>query len=53
MDEVIKEFPKAQLDVYYGIEHLHKYGPHIWQRWPKNLKPMMDERPYVKYHGQY
>jgi glycosyltransferase involved in cell wall biosynthesis len=50
MDEVIKEFPKAQLDVYYGIEHLHKYGPHM-AALAEKLKAMMDERPYVKYHG--
>jgi|GEM_PF-3250884 len=50
MDEVIKEFPKAELHVYYGIEHLHKYGPHMAQLAQK-LKAMMDERSYVKYHG--
>jgi glycosyltransferase involved in cell wall biosynthesis len=50
MDEVIKEFPKAELFVYYGISHLHNYGPHM-AALAEKLKQMMDERPYVKYMG--
>lgn len=50
MDEVVKDFPKAELHVYYGIEHLHKYGPYM-AALAEKLKAMMSERPYVKYHG--
>lgn len=48
MDEVVKIFPKAELHVFYGIEHLHKYNK---QDLADKLKAMMAERPFVKYHG--
>lgn len=50
MDVVRKEFPDIELHVYYGIEGLYKYGPHMSALADK-LKGMMAERPYVKYHG--
>lgn len=50
MDKVREEFPDLELHVYYGIEHLHQYGPHMADLAVK-LKAMMDARPYVKYHG--
>lgn len=50
MDEVVKEFPMAELHVYYGIEHLHRYGPQM-AALADRLRAMMDARPYVKYHG--
>ena len=46
-DEVIKTHP-IELHVFYGIEHLHKYG---LKAMADTLKEMMDARPYVKYHG--
>jgi glycosyltransferase involved in cell wall biosynthesis len=50
MDEVVKEFPGTELHVYYGIDNLYKYGPAMSALADK-LKGMIDERPYVKYHG--
>lgn len=50
IDKVREKFPDVELHVYYGIEHLHKYGPHMAALADK-LKQMMLERPYVKYHG--
>jgi glycosyltransferase involved in cell wall biosynthesis len=50
LDKVREKFPDTELHVYYGIEHLHKYGPRMRELGAK-LKQMMDERPYVKYHG--
>jgi glycosyltransferase involved in cell wall biosynthesis len=50
MDKVQEKFPDIELHVYYGIEHLHKYGPQMAALATK-LKGMMDERSYVKYHG--
>lgn len=49
-DEVLKENPDIELHVYYGIENLYKYGPHMAELADK-LKAMMAWRPYVKYHG--
>jgi len=43
-----KGFP-VELHVYYGIENLPKYG---LQDLHDKLKAMMDERPWVKYHGK-
>ncbi len=40
-----------ELHVYYGLEHLHKYGPQMAALQTK-LKAMIDERPWVKYHGK-
>lgn len=50
MDEVRKEFPDVELHVFYGIENLSKYGP-VMAALADKLKLMMEERPYVKYHG--
>ena len=47
-DQLVKEFPKLELHVYYGIENLHKYG---LAELANRLSNMMSERPYVKYHG--
>lgn len=49
MDRVVKEFPEAKLHVYYGIEHLDKWG-HTELK--NRLRKMMDVRSgYVVYHG--
>ncbi len=50
MDEVIKEFPSAQLHIYYGFENLYKYGPQMSALADK-IKGMIAERPHVIYHG--
>jgi glycosyltransferase involved in cell wall biosynthesis len=47
-DEVRKDFPEAELHVYYGLENLYKYG---LADLAEKLKAMMAERPWVKYHG--
>jgi glycosyltransferase involved in cell wall biosynthesis len=47
-DEVRKDFPEVELHVYYGLENLYKYG---MAQLANTLKAMMDERPWVKYHG--
>ena len=47
-DELIKEFPEIKLHVYYGLENLYKYG---LKDMAEMLKKMMDDRPYVVYHG--
>lgn len=39
-----------ELHVYYGIEHLPKYGPHM-AALAERLKAMFAERSWVKYHG--
>jgi len=39
-----------ELHVYYGIEHLDKYGPPM-QALKTKLEDMMKVRPWVKYHG--
>lgn len=48
MDKVRMRHPDAYLAVYYGIEHLPKYGQTELMH---KLKAMMDERPWVKYYG--
>lgn len=48
MDKVREKHPDAYLAVYYGIEHLPKYGQTDLMH---KLKAMMDERPWVKYYG--
>jgi glycosyltransferase involved in cell wall biosynthesis len=48
MDKVRLKHPEAYLAVYYGIEHLPKYGRTDLMN---ELKAMMDERPWVKYYG--
>lgn len=50
MDEVVKEFPEAELHIYYGIENLYKYGPQM-SALADHLRDMMSKRSYVKYHG--
>lgn len=47
-DEVKKSFPDIELHVYYGLDNLYKYG---MSALADKLKAMMEERPYVKYHG--
>jgi glycosyltransferase involved in cell wall biosynthesis len=48
LDEVRKTYPDIELHVFYGIEHLHKWGHAELQQ---RLKTMMEARPWVKYHG--
>lgn len=48
LDKVREKYPDIELHVFYGIEHLHKYG---LQGLADKLKSMMEERPWVKYHG--
>lgn len=48
LDIVRKDHPDIELHVYYGLENLYKYG---LSDMANNLKKMMDERPWVKYHG--
>lgn len=48
MDEARKTLPNLELHVYYGLENLEKYG---LAEMAKNLRAMMSERPWVKYHG--
>jgi glycosyltransferase involved in cell wall biosynthesis len=47
-DIVKRQFPDIELHVYYGLENLYKYN---LAPLAEELKSMMDERPYVKYHG--
>lgn len=49
-DRVREAMPDIELHVYYGIENLYKYGPQMSALADK-LKGMMNDRPYVKYHG--
>lgn len=48
MDLIIKEVPDAELHCYYGFDNMLKLGKteHV-----KNIKEMIDRRPYVKFHG--
>jgi glycosyltransferase involved in cell wall biosynthesis len=49
LDKVREKYPEIKLHVYYGIEHLDKWG-HADLK--KKLKQMMDERKgWVVYHG--
>ncbi len=48
LDKVRETYPDIELHVFYGIEHLHKWGLADLQQ---KLKTMMEERPWVKYHG--
>lgn len=48
LDEVRKTYPDLELHVFYGVEHLHKWGHAELQ---KTLEKMIAERPWVKYHG--
>lgn len=47
-DEVKKVFPDVELHIYYGIDKLDMWGLTDLKN---KLQKMMDERPYVKYHG--
>jgi glycosyltransferase involved in cell wall biosynthesis len=49
LDKVREEFPEITLRVFYGIEHLEKYGLKDLQ---DKLKAMMNERPWVTYYGK-
>lgn len=49
-DIIREQMPDIELHVYYGIEGLYKYGPKMSDLADK-LKRMMEERPWVKYHG--
>lgn len=48
MDKAREEFPDLELHVFYGIEHLDKYGLKDLRI---KLDKMMKERSWVKYHG--
>lgn len=48
LDRVRETYPEIKLHVYYGIEHLDKYGLKDLQT---KLKEMMDSRPWIVYHG--
>ena len=48
MDIVRQHIPDATLDVFYGLENLYKYG--MADR-ADEMKKMMAERPWIKYHG--
>lgn len=48
LDIVRKSAKDIELHVYYGLENLYKYG--LSER-ADMLKKMMEERPWVKYHG--
>lgn len=48
LDKVRETYPDIELHVFYGIEHLDKWGHSALQ---KTLREMMDARPWVKYHG--
>ncbi len=48
LDKVRLKYPDIKLNVYYGIEHLPKWGH---QALHDKLKAMMDARPWVNYKG--
>jgi glycosyltransferase involved in cell wall biosynthesis len=48
LDKVRETYPDIELHVFYGIEHLPKWGH---QELHDKLKAMIVERPWVKYHG--
>lgn len=48
LDRVRETHPDVELHVFYGIEHLPKWGK---QQLHDTLKTMIAERPWVKYHG--
>lgn len=48
MDRVREKCPDAELHVYYGLENLYKFG---MADLAEKLKGMMNDRPWVKYHG--
>lgn len=48
LDRARSKYQDLELHVFYGMEQLPKYGR---QKQYDMLKAMMDERPWVKYHG--
>lgn len=48
MDKIREQHPSMELHVFYGVEHLDKYGLKDLR---ERLQKMMAERPWVKYHG--
>lgn len=48
LDRAREKHPNLELHVFYGMEQLPKYGR---QKQYDMLKAMIDERPWVKYHG--
>lgn len=48
MDEVVKKIPHAVLNIYYGFDNMLKMGK---KDQVDQLKQMILERPYAKYHG--
>jgi len=48
LDRVREKYPEIKLHVFYGIEHLDKYGLKDLRL---KLEGMMKERPWVVYHG--
>lgn len=48
LDLAREKYPNLELHVFYGMEQLPKYGR---QKQYDMLKAMIDERPWVKYHG--
>ena len=48
LDKVREKYPDIKLHVYYGIEHLPKWGH---QALHDKLKEMIAARPWVIYHG--
>lgn len=47
LDLVREKYP-VELHVYYGLDNLYTFGQGAMA---DNLKKMMEERPWVKYHG--
>ncbi len=48
LDIVREKYPNIELHIYYGIENLFKYG---LADLGNAIKKMIDERPWIKYHG--
>lgn len=48
MDYVVKEFPDAELHVYYGFDGMRAHGISAEIQ---RLEAMIAERPWVKFHG--
>lgn len=50
MDKLRLEFPDLELHVFYGFDNMRKSGPQMVAL-ADYLEGMMNERPWVKYHG--
>jgi glycosyltransferase involved in cell wall biosynthesis len=51
LDKVRERYPEVTLHIHYGYEHIRKCGvPHLEQL-AVLLDQMIEERPWVKYHG--